>query len=305
MDSTVELDSFLSRSFLDLEKIDENLFRSKSLWKHKTARGVYGGQTIGQALVAASQNIPENQHIHSLHSYFLKEGKEDVPILFHVDKTRDGRTYCARSVKAVQAGAVMFTMQASFKQEEPISTVHQLTMPKVPHPDELETATEVLERFRKDHNLSEAHYSLGREWYDHFPATIKFLEPDQLLLQKTYYPRRHVWIKAKGHIGNNLHQNTHKCCLAYLSDSFILPTTLMRLAPIQNRPSLFYTSLDHSMWFHAACRGDQWLLYELETEHIGDGRAMCRGRVWDLDGRLVITMAQEGVMRHKETPSKL
>ncbi|BFZ19814.1 hypothetical protein BsWGS_22853 [Bradybaena similaris] len=300
-----ELDSFLSRSFLDLEKIDEYLFRSRSLWKHPKARGVYGGQIIGQALIAASQGIPESQHIHSLHSYFLQKGKQDLPILYHVDKTRDGKTYCSRTIKAVQSGIVIFTMQASFKHEEPFSTVHQLPMPKVPWPDELETATESLARFRKSEELSENGYLFGKEWYDAFPATIKYLNPDELLLQRTFYPKRLMWVKAKGHISGDAHKNTHKCCLAYLSDAFILTTALYCLAPLKKRSSVFLVSLDHSMWFHSPFRVDQWLLFEYSVEQIGDGRALCHGNIWDINGKLVTTVAQEGVVRHQEEPSKL
>uniref|UniRef100_A0A0B6Y8C2 Acyl-CoA thioesterase-like C-terminal domain-containing protein n=1 Tax=Arion vulgaris TaxID=1028688 RepID=A0A0B6Y8C2_9EUPU len=232
-------------------------------------------------------------------------GNADIPILYHVDKTRDGRTYCARSIKAVQSGRIIFTMQASFKQPESFITAHQLTMPEVPHPDQLETATEALERFRNEDQLSETSYLIGTQWYDGFPAIIKWIEPDQLLFQKACYPRRLLWVKAKGHIDNNLHQNTHKCCLAYLSDSFMLQTALMRLAPIKNRASMFNTSLDHIMWFHAPCKVDQWLLFQLESDHLGDGRAFCRGSIWDINGTLVTTVAQEGVIRHEETPSKL
>ncbi|CAG5114911.1 unnamed protein product [Candidula unifasciata] len=304
-DSTAELDSFLSRSFLDLEKIDENLFRSRTLWKHKTARGVYGGQIIGQALVAGSQGIAEHQHIHSLHSYFLQKGKQDLPILYHVDKNRDGRTYCARSIKAVQSGSVIFTMQASFKLQEPFRTIHQLPMPKVPQPDQLETATESLARFHKSDKLSENRYYFGKEWYDSFPATIKFINPDELLLERTFYPKRLMWVKAKGHISGDAHQNTHKCCLGYLSDAFILATALFPLAPIKKRSAVFLTSLDHSMWFHAPCRVDQWLLFEYSVEQVGDGRALCHGSIWDMNGTLVTTVAQEGVLRHQEEPAKL
>ncbi|XP_059167845.1 uncharacterized protein LOC131949850 [Physella acuta] len=291
-----ELDSFLTRSFLDLEKIDDNLFRSKSLWKHKLARGVYGGQLIGQSLIAASYGIPENQHIHSLHSYFLQKGNTDLPMLYHVDKTRGGKTYCSRSIKAVQAGSVVFTMQASFKMAESIEKTHQLPMPKVPHPNELKAPPEILSTLRQHDLITEERLRLGLEYFEGFPMDIRWVDPELFLYIRPHYPKRSVWIKSRGHIGDDQHQNVHKCCLSYLSDLYIVQTALLPFAPIWEKP-FFVTSLDHCMWFHAPCRADDWLLYEIEAENTGDGRALCHGRIWDTNGTLVTTVSQEGVIR--------
>ncbi|XP_055887227.1 acyl-coenzyme A thioesterase 8-like [Biomphalaria glabrata] len=294
-----ELDSFLSRSFLDLEKIDENLFRSKMLWKHKRARGVYGGQMIGNCLVAASDGLPADQHLHSLHSYFHRKGTTDRPILFHVDKTRDGRTYCARSIKAVQCGNTIFTMQASFKKFEETHMKHQIPMPKVPYPDELKSAIEILDILKQEDIISAHHHELGIQWFQGFPMETRWVNPDTLTLLEPLYPKRSIWIKAEGHIGDSLHENVHKCCLAYLCDLLILPTSLMPYGP--NIFRNFMTSLDHSMWFHAPCRADEWMLFEIEAENMGDGRAMCHGRIWDINGNHITTVAQEGVVRPRET----
>ncbi|KAK0065082.1 acyl-coenzyme A thioesterase 8 [Biomphalaria pfeifferi] len=294
-----ELDSFLSRSFLDLEKIDENLFRSKMLWKHKRARGVYGGQMIGNCLVAASDGLPADQHLHSLHSYFHRKGTTDRPILFHVDKTRDGRTYCARSIKAVQSGNTIFTMQASFKKFEETHMKHQIPMPKVPNPDELKSAIEILDILKQEDIISAHHHELGIQWFQGFPMETRWVNPDTLTLLEPLYPKRSIWIKAEGHIGDSLHENVHKCCLAYLCDLLILPTSLMPYGP--NIFRNFMTSLDHSMWFHAPCRADEWMLFEIEAENMGDGRAMCHGRIWDINGNHITTVAQEGVVRPRET----
>ncbi|BFZ13485.1 hypothetical protein BsWGS_16524 [Bradybaena similaris] len=302
---SAECGSSLLKSVVDLEKINNNLFRSQPLWKHKAARGIFGGHVISQALAAASQSVPENQHVHSLHSYFLNKVQEDIPVLYHVEKIRDGRTYCAYSVKAVQSGTLVFTMQASFKQEETTDTVHQLPFPKVPFPDGLQTMNETLDRLYEQKRISETDYSFGTAWYNAFPATAKLVEPDQILQQKPCYPRRHLWLKAKADIGEELHQNVHKCCVVYLSDSFLLQTALLCLAPISSTSAIFHTSLDHSVWFHRPCRADQWLLYQVETDYLGDGRALCQGRMWDIDGNLLVTVAQEGVMRHEKVVSRL
>ncbi|CAG5130628.1 unnamed protein product [Candidula unifasciata] len=302
---SAHIDSSVLRSVVNLEKINDTLFRSQPLWKHKAARGIYGGHVIGQALAAASQGVPDSQHTHSLHSYFLNKVQDNISLLYHVEKIRDGKTYCARSVKAVQSGAVVFTMQVSFKQEETTSTVHQLPMPEVPHPDGLQTMTEMLDRLHVQKRISEIDYSYGTAWYDAFPAITKLVEPEQLLLKESSYPRRHLWLKIKEHIGEELHQNIHKCCLVYLSDSFLLQTALLCLAPISSTSSIFHTSLDHSVWFHAPCRADQWLLYQVETQYLGNGRAFCQGRMWDNDGNLLVTVAQEGVMRYDKILSRL
>ncbi|CAL1542024.1 unnamed protein product [Lymnaea stagnalis] len=299
-----ELEGFLNRSFLDLEKIDEDLFRSKTLWKHRLARGVYGGQMIGHSLVAASHGIPESQHIHSLHSYFLKNGNTDMPMLYHVDKTRDGKTYHARSIKARQAGNVVFTMQASFKSYETTVKTHQLPMPKVPHPDELKSPVEILDMMIEQELISIEQHKLGLESYDGFPIDIRWVDPLKFMLIEPQYPKRSLWFRARGHIGENLHPNIHKCCLAYMSDLFVIQTALMPHSPTWGKP-IFMASLDHSMWFHSPCRADNWMLYEIEAESSTDGRALCRGRIWDINGTLVTTVAQEGVVRIPGSKSKL
>ncbi|KAK6983768.1 acyl-coenzyme A thioesterase 8 [Biomphalaria glabrata] len=291
----LELDSFLNQSFLDLEKIDENLFRSKTLWKHKIARGVYGGQLIGHSLVAASSGFPEDQHIHSLHSYFLRQGNTKFPMLYYVDKTRDGNTYCACSVKAVQFGQTVYTMQASFKKSEASNISHQITMPTVPPPDKLKTPFEILDILKQQELISSQRHEMGVEWFQDFPMETRWVSPDTIYAFQPEYPKCLIWMKARGHIGKDLHQNVHKCCIAYLCDMLLLRTSLMSLSSTAN--SVFMASLDHSMWFHAPCHADEWMLFEIEAENTGDGRTLCHGRIWDINGVHITTVSQEGVLR--------
>ncbi|GFR63156.1 acyl-coenzyme A thioesterase 8 [Elysia marginata] len=308
-----ELGNFIEKSFLDLEKIDDFLYRSKSLWKHKTARGVYGGQVIGQALVAASECIPSECHMHSMHSYFLRPGNVARPILYHVDVTRAGRTYCSTAVKAVQANQAIFTMQASFKREEENHSNYQISMPKglrrillelVVHCEPASDSQLMVKSCSCWKELiGPLSYKYRKEQLREIPIIVKYVKEEQIVYRTSQ--RQTVWLKVKGHLPDNLHPNIHKCCLAYMSDMYLMSTASMPLRWLQGT-RVFVTSVDHSMWFHAPARADEWMLFDVQIDNIGDGRTLVIGHVWDLKGTLVTTIAQEGVLRlGSEIQSKL
>ncbi|GFO24257.1 acyl-CoA thioesterase 8 [Plakobranchus ocellatus] len=294
MEMDKNLGNFIQKSFLDLEKIDDFMYRSKNLWKGKVARAAYGGQVVGQALIAASECIPPDCHMHSMHSYFLRPGDTTRPILYLVDVTREGRTYCSTSVKAIQANIPIFTMQASFKREEEFHSDYQTSMPDVPMPDELSSPVDILEKLREQEIIDPNFYNYRKEWLEEITMMIKFVKEEQIAVSTSQ--RQTLWIKVKGHLPDGLHPNTHKCCLAYMSDMYLLRTAMMPLTWL-HKTRVFATSLDHTMWFHAPLRVDEWLLYDIVIDKLSDGRALVLGRVWDMRGTLVCTIAQEGVLR--------
>ncbi|XP_005106203.3 acyl-coenzyme A thioesterase 8 [Aplysia californica] len=194
-------------------------------------------------------------------------------------------------------------MQASFKLEESSPTNFQLQMPDVPPPEDVQTHEEVFDLLRENDVISEKQSKFGRDWYGSFPIMMKWVDPADFMYLEPRQPKRCLWMKAKGHIGADMDQNTHKCCIGYMSDLFLLQTSFQQVAPLKFS-EVVAASLDHSMWFHAPCRADEWLLFEIQTEHTGGGRSLCHGRIWNRRGDLVISVAQEGVLRTK-TPSKL
>lgn len=294
METDEDLGNFIEKTFLDLEKIDDFLYRSKSLWQGKNARGVFGGLVIGQALVAASECLPPDFHMHSMHSYFLRPGSKDRPILYRVDVTREGRTYCSTAVKAIQANKAIFTMQASFKREEENHSNYQIPMPKVPFPEELSSPEESLKKLRDQDLISPLRYNYRKEQLSAIPIQVKYIKEEQVVYRTTQ--RQTVWLKVKGHLPDDLHSNIHKCCLGYMSDMYLLSTASVPLRWL-HKVDTFAASVDHAMWFHAPFRADEWMLFDVQIDSIGDGRTLLVGRVWDLKGSLVSTVTQEGVLR--------
>ncbi|XP_046579420.1 LOW QUALITY PROTEIN: acyl-coenzyme A thioesterase 8-like [Haliotis rubra] len=291
--SEPDLDDFLQKSFLNLDKIDENIYRSTYLWHPKYFRSVFGGQLIGQALVAAAQTVPESQFVHSLHCYFLQGGSSERPVLYHVDRTRDGKTYCSRTVKAVQRGKAVLTMQASFKKEESDPYRHQCKMPETVGPDNLLNTQELAKIALESEKLPEKRKAMLGMFIDE-PMSMEFrpVDPMHLIRNRNQAPRRQIWIRACGHIGDNV--NMHKCAAAYMSDLMLLDVALMSA---DKKASFNTTSLDHSMWFHNPFHANEWMLYEMESPHCGSGRALTLGRLWRPDGVLAMSVVQEGVVR--------
>ncbi|MBP6013875.1 MAG: acyl-CoA thioesterase II [Alphaproteobacteria bacterium] len=272
---------------LTLEAIEVNIFRGlspKDRWQR-----VFGGQVLGQALVAAYRTV-EDRVCHSLHAYFIRPGDPKVPILYEVDRSRDGKSFTTRRVVAIQHGEQIFNMAVSFQVPEE-GLEHQFDKPNVPGPDGLET--EEQRRRRLAHQLPEAvREHVTRE----NPIEIRPVEEDDDLMNpKKAPPYQHVWIKARGQMPNELAM--HQCVLAYASDMTLLDTCLIPHGISWYSGKLQSASLDHAMWFHHPFRVDDWLLYAQDSPSGAGGRGFNRGSLFTREGKLVASVAQEGLIR--------
>jgi acyl-CoA thioesterase-2 len=289
------LDSLLG--LLDLEQIEENIFRGLS--PHEERQQVFGGQVAGQALVAAGRTV-ERGRVHSLHAYFLRPGDMRIPILYEVDRIRDGRSFTTRRVVAIQHGKVIFTGSASFHVDEP-GVEHQVDMPAgLPAADSLPTTEELLAPHR-------GRLGVFGDWYARpRPIEMRYVDPPvpaPLREGQPLPPRQRVWIRAGGTLPDD--PLLHACVVAYASDMTLLDTGLLPHGLKWSDGRLMGASLDHAMWFHRDFRADEWLLYDQETPIASGARAFARGSIFTADGRLVVSVAQEGLLRVKslETPA--
>ena len=273
-------------SVLDLEALEHNLFRGLSPqvgWQR-----VFGGQVIGQALVAAIRTV-EGRLAHSLHAYFLRAGDPAVPIIYEVDRIRDGGSFSTRRVVAIQHGQAIFSMSASFhKQEEGL--YHQLPMPDVPPPEALPSEAELKERF-----IDRLPEPVKAYWQRERPIEIRPVDLSRYLSPGNQAPTQLVWIRATGKLGDDF--SLHQCVLAYASDFTLLDTALIAHGRFVFDPTLMLASLDHTIWFHRRFRADDWLLYAQDSPTSGAGRAFCRGTFFTPGGELVASTAQEGLIR--------
>ncbi|XP_071493573.1 acyl-coenzyme A thioesterase 8-like [Diadema antillarum] len=299
-----DLRSVLVSTVLDLEELDPYLFRASHMWHSwpGTSR-LFGGQIIGQAMVAAGKTVAKDLTIHSLHSYFVRAGDSSLPVLYRVHNQRDGGSFSTRTVEATQKGRTILTMMASYQRYEESPFQHQYSMPSVPDPDTMMTDIEELKKYVKNPDLPEK----ARKWAQkqiaqEIPFESKRIGREELLDLSRCEPADPVlltWVKVKGHIGENSGENginMQHCCVAYISDLF-----LARIPTMPNRDKALgmICSLDHSMWFHAPFRIDEWMLYECESPQSGHGRGMSFGRFWRRDGTLAVTVAQESLLRPK------
>jgi acyl-CoA thioesterase II len=271
---------------LELDQLEINLFRGES--RDIGSAQVFGGQVLGQALSAASKTVADRV-VHSLHAYFLRRGDFNAPIVYSVDRSRDGQSFSSRRVVAVQHGEQIFTMAASFQvMEEGLE--HQLAMPQVPPPEELpDTAQqlrEILERLPE---------RLQRFATQPRPFEFRMVQPIDYLKPRKALPVRQVWFKTVGSLPDN--QTLQRCLLAYVSDFYLLDTSTLPHGTSINSKDLIMASIDHAMWFHRPFRVDEWLLYALESPSASGARGFARASVFDRQGRLVASTAQEGLMR--------
>jgi acyl-CoA thioesterase-2 len=272
---------------LDLEQIEENIFRGESHFMGSPR--VFGGQILAQTIRAAQLTVPDDRHIHSMHGYFILPGDLTKPIVFMVDRIRDGRSFTTRRVIAVQNGKAIFNMAASFQIEEE-GYDHQVTMPDVPPPDELMNSRALVEKYKE-------HIPAGMKAFLSQPRPIEFrpVAPEKSFGHINSKPSRSVWMKANGVISDD--NNLHRMLLAYASDYNLLSTALQpHRSKIQN---LVMASLDHAMWFHRKFRMDEWLLYSLDSPSASNSRGFTRGSVYNQEGILVASVVQEGLMRIK------
>jgi acyl-CoA thioesterase II len=275
-------------SILNLEALEVNLFRGVSPqvgWQR-----VFGGQVIGQALVAAYRTV-EDRTAHSLHGYFLREGDPSVPIIYEVDRIRDGGSFSTRRVVAIQHGHAIFSIAASFHKPEEGLT-HQMTMPEVPAPESLPSEAELKERL-----IDRLPPQVRTYWERERPIEIRPVDLSRYLSPERRVATQLVWIRATGSLGEDLALN--QCVLAYASDFTLLDTALIAHGRFVFDPSLMLASLDHAIWFHRSFRIDDWLLYAQDSPSSGGGRAFCRGTLFTRSGELVASTTQEGLVRER------
>ena len=273
-------------NLLDLEQIEENIFRGYSPEEHRMR--VFGGQVAGQALVAAGRTVSLGE-VHSLHAYFLRPGDPSIPILYLVDRIRDGKSFTTRRVVGVQRGEAIFNLSASFhKHEEGLE--HQTEMPEVPDPETLPTFKELFAPVAK---------RMG-EWYSRpRPLDQRYIgEPNMVRTSGPRPPRQQVWLRADGTLPDD--PLLHACVIAYASDMTLLDSVMMPHDISWDQPGVMGASLDHAMWFHRSFRADEWFLYDQESPTASGSRGLARGQIYSHDGRLVVSVVQEGLIRVKK-----
>ena len=268
---------------LDLERIEVNIFRGRS--PDDNRQRVFGGQVAGQALVAAGRTVDSERHVHSLHAYFLRPGDPSVPIVYEVDRIRDGRSFTTRRVVAIQHGKPIFNLSASFQIREP-GLDHQRPMPPSPDPDSLPTFHERMEPFKE---------KLG-DWY-HRPRPIdtRFVEAPARLSEGRREPRQQVWMRADGTLPDD--PLLHVCVAAYASDMTLLDSIFIAHGISWDDPNVMGASLDHAMWFHRPFRADGWLLYDQESPSASGARGLGQGHIFTREGELAVSVVQEGLVR--------
>jgi acyl-CoA thioesterase-2 len=275
-------------ALLDLEPLEVNLFRGRS--PQSGWQRVFGGQVIGQALVAATRTV-EGRRPHSMHAYFLVGGDPKVPIIYNVERTRDGGSFSNRRVLAIQHGRPIFTMAVSFHVEEE-GLAHQATMPDVPPPEELTSDAEA----RKD-LVAQMPEPVRRYYERERPLELRPVELGRYAGQKFPDGRFHVWIRTTGRLPDD--PATHQCVLAYASDMTLLDTALVPHGRTLFEREFMAASLDHALWLHRPFRADDWLLYAQDTPNLAGSRGFSRGLIFTRDGTLVASVAQEGLVRLK------
>jgi acyl-CoA thioesterase-2 len=277
-------------NLLDLEPLEVNMFRGQS--RDLGGKSVYGGQVIGQALVAAARTV-EDSVPHSLHAYFLRPGDMAHPIVYEVDRVRDGRSFTARRVQAIQNGAPILSMIASFQKPESSAHDHHLPMPQVPPPEQLEFAHVLRQRWADEQpglapRLREA---LLRD----LAIEFKPVTPWNPLKPEVRPPFQHWWIRAAGRLPDD--PMLHRCVLAYASDFNFLSTAMLPHGVSWFARDMIVASIDHALWFHRDARVDDWLLYAMDAPSAQGARGFSRGLIYDRGGRLVASVAQESLMR--------
>ncbi|MEU1037091.1 acyl-CoA thioesterase II [Streptomyces sp. NPDC005907] len=286
------LDSLLD--LLDLERIERDIFRGQS--RSAVVPRVFGGQVAAQALVAAGRTVPADRPAHSLHAYFLRAGDPGAPIVYTVDRIRDGRSFTTRRVVAVQHGQPIFHLSASFQTYEE-GLEHQAAMPPAPDPETLLTTAEMLPRYADvftdpdvARRLAEAREAVDLRYVDAPPFGS---------VGEAREPRSQVWFRTNGKLGGAIDEPLlHVCLATYVSDMTLLDSVLLP----HGRGGwaigdVVGASLDHAMWFHRPFRADEWLLYDQESPSASGGRGLGQARIYTQDGRLAISVIQEGVVR--------
>lgn len=274
---------------LDLERLEHDLYRGNSPqvgWQR-----VFGGQVIGQALVAAQRTVADGRYVHSLHGYFMRPGDPGVPIVYEVDRIRDGTSFTTRRVVAIQHGQAIFSLSASFQIDE-TGFEHQAEMPESPAPEDLLGENEMKAQY-----LANAPDNIRRYWERERPLELRPLSMAHYLSHEKLDPVQKVWIRTTGPVPDERHLQA--AVLAYLSDMTLLDTSLFAHGSSVFDKNLQAASLDHAMWFHRPCKLDDWLLYSADSPNASGARGFARGAFFTRDGRLIASVAQEGLIRKR------
>ncbi len=283
LDSLVDL--------LDLEQIEVDIFRGKQ--PGEALLRVFGGQVAGQALVAAGRTVDPDRPVHSLHAYFLRPGDPSVPIVYEVDRIRDGKSFTTRRVVAIQHGRAIFNMSASFQVVEEGLT-HQKSMPDVPAPEGLPTMQERMAAFSDE---------LGGWYARPRPIDIRYVnDPPRIQRERggEKEPVSKVWMRADGTLPDD--PLLHVCLVAFASDMTLLDSTLVTHGMSFGKDPVMLASLDHAMWFHQPFRADDWWLYSQDSPRTGGNRGLAHGEIFTRDGRLAVSVMQEGLIRVVGSP---
>src|SRR6476620_3278294 len=276
---------------LSLERLEDNLFRGQS--RDIGTKYVFGGQVLGQALSAAQatmDSVEDARSAHSLHAYFLRAGDIEAPIVYMVDRTRDGGSFSVRRVTAVQHGQPIFFLAASFQRAEEGQGQHQLSMPEVPMPEDIAPTADLT----PDH-LARLPSKVQRWLSRQGPFEFRHVYPRDELRPPKRPPYQQVWFRLSERVGDA--PELHRALLAYASDFHLLGTATFPHGISYYQPNVQMASLDHGLWFHRPFRADDWLLYSLDSPTAQGGRGLARGLIYDREGRLVASTAQEGLIR--------
>ncbi|GGL94325.1 acyl-CoA thioesterase II [Pseudomonas asuensis] len=277
-------------ALLSLESIEENLYRGRS--QDLGFPQLFGGHVLGQALSAASQTVDASRQVHSLHGYFLRPGDVTIPVVYEVDRVRDGGSFTTRRVTAIQKGKPIFFCSASFQGLE-TGFEHQSDMPDVPDPDSLASELDYIQQFAQFIPEPTREKLLAPKPIEIRPVKVTHpFNPDPTA------PARQVWFRANGELPDN--PALHRYLLAYASDFNLLPTSLLPHGISYWNKDMQVASLDHAIWFHQPLRVDEWLLYSMDSPWAGGARGLCRGSIYNRAGQLVASVAQEGLIRKRD-----
>jgi acyl-CoA thioesterase-2 len=277
---------------LDLETLEVNLFRGRS--PQEDRQRVFGGQVLAQALSAARRTVDAERAAHSFHAYFLRPGDPSVPIVYQVDRIRDGRSFTTRRIVAIQHGHAIFNMSASFQVDEP-SDEHQVAMPPVDPPEALPDDEDLAARFR---DTAPADWEEEGGWFDaDRPIEQRYADPINWWAPERQDGYQRVWLRTRGRLPDD--PALHGIVLAYASDMSLLDVATMPNGLSYFDDGMQIASLDHAMWFHRSFRVDDWLLYVSDSPSSSNSRGFARGNIFDRAGRLVASVVQEGLMRKR------
>ena len=295
MQAVEDWDGRSAPDLIALERLDRDLFRNRLNQKNAN-NALFGGQVLAQSLTAATHTVDDTatqRGVHSLHGYFLRAGRAHAPVIYQVDRTRDGGRFSTRRVIAIQEGEPIFHMECGFHADE-AGFEHQSELPEgVPPPSQLKTLPELAEAM-----AGEAPDWLREHWCQERPIEVKPVEPRSFLHMEGAPPRRAIWMRLPSSAGAT--PSEQACLLAYLSDYSLASTAAMPHTLPAPGPALFIASLDHAMWFHRPVQMEEWLLFDMDSPSAQAGRGLSRALIYAQDGTLVASVAQEALLRRRQ-----